>query len=420
MKIIITISASIRKGHLPAFTGEIHSYKCELQKIVRSGGDADYDVFDMEIIYSNNEQYRQFLAAISSAKNIYHIHSISNTLEENIAGGLLRVCGKMQIDTRHDYEMKVLGSTALIEEKIASGGGTPYSGISRSVGLITALRRRVEMAPGTILDRHVKMEKDAVILNRVSDLNGFPLIILFQQTEDLIKTIQGIEAGFSALRVLEIEDLDDITAYEQLVSDMTVPVLSRQYDEIPVNLLVELHHLLEKNSTTLNDNTIGIIGINIGVVRLTRLMHRLGCPRVLGYDNNEKLMLGFEKSGGLATTPENIFSNSDLILLFKNHFTIDEFNKIRSGQMIISLIDEEDLEKNIISEKGVKEYIPRDRIDSTLLFPGIVRGIVKSGKGIQHDEAAIDLSGKILKLMGPGRDGVQLFSDIHEKISDLF
>ncbi len=419
MKIIVHLSISVKQGRLSALVEAFSSHGCELHKILLSESNSENDTFDLEIVYTDVEKYRQLLDTIEGARALYTIHSINNLLEDQITGGLLTVSGKMPIENQNDYEMKVLGSSALIHEKISAGQAGRYSGISRNIGLLCALRKRLDMPQDLLPVKYVDIEKDAIVLHRFTGLNGIPVIIVYQQNEDLVKTIQGIESTFSAVRILDIEDVEDISIYEYLNSEISMPVLSFRHDEIPLSMLIEISRLLEKNGLVLRDNTIGVIGINVSVLRLTRLLSRLGCPRVLGYDNNEKLMLSFEKSGGLATTPENIFSNSDLILLVKNHFTIDEFNKIRSGQMIISTIDEEDLEKTIINEKGVKEYIPKEHLDTTILFPGILAGMIKSGRKTLSDESILELSKGIQKLYGTGGSRISLFSDIHEKVARI-
>jgi hypothetical protein len=136
-------------------------------------------------------------------------------------------------------------------------------------------------------------------------------------------------------------------------------------------MLSEILHLLDRDHIALSDATAGIIGIECGSLRITRILNGLAVTGAC-YDHNEKLMLTFEKAGGLATTPENIFNNSDVILLFRNHFTIDEFHRIRAGQIVISLIDFDELEMGIISEKGIRDFVPRQRIDTAVVFPGLL------------------------------------------------
>jgi len=176
-------------------------------------------------------------------------------------------------------------------------------------------------------------------------------------------------------------------------------------------------HLLERDHIELAEATAGIIGIECGSLRMTRILHGLGCHRVLGYDHNEKLMLTFEKAGGLATTPENIFNNSDVILLFRNHFTIDEFHRIRAGQIVISLIDFDELEMGIIAEKGVRDFVPRQRIDTAVVFPGLLGGMLKTGVGEIDDGRMVEMARKINRQRARDKRPLSLFKNAHDLVA---
>ncbi len=162
-------------------------------------------------------------------------------------------------------------------------------------------------------------------------------------------------------------------------SEIDRPVLYREYDELPLLLTYAIMHIMKKKSMTREECNAGIIGIDLCALRLTRILLSMGISRVLGSDNNEKLMMNFEKEGGLATTQENIFSNTDIIILLKNHFTIDDLARIRPGQVIISLIDDEDIDQEIIERKGIRDFIHGRWCDLSVIFPGLIAGMLKTG-----------------------------------------
>jgi hypothetical protein len=417
MKVIVSMKVRVKHGGLPVFAEVLYKHACEPQKIQKESGDEESETFEIECIYSSGDRFQSLLDELNTRKEHITVLALRHVLEDGLRGGLLQVSGKMEIENPADYELKVQGAINVIVNKIADGAGQDYSGIYNSAGLLCAVKGRADLSVETIMERYAFIERDSVILNRFCGINGFPIMIQYQHIEDLIKTIKAVDASFSILRFTDIEDLVDLVVYEQVLSEMTLPVLSSGYDEIPLALLVETLNLTEKNGLSFANTNIGVIGITLSVLRLTRLFHRMGCPRVLGYDNNERLMLDFEKSGGMATTPENIFTNSDIILLFKNHFTIDEFNRIRSGQMMISLIDEEDYERTLIQEKGIKEYVPRGVIDPTVLFPGLVSGLRKSGKKNIPDAALVQLAHNIHMARSATAERPSLFGDTHVQIS---
>lgn len=417
MQLIVELQVKIGKGKLGVFTDELGRHGCTLRRLLLGESGESHEIYEAEIIYSDTEGYAAFMSAAGASRDSYQITGERNLLEDTIAGGLLNVSGKMRIETQADYEMRLLGSAALMREQIRKGKGDRCTGILRTVGMLGCVKKRADASAETIRLRHADLERDAAITNHFTGLNALPIIITFTQTEDLVKTIQGIEAGFAAMRITGVEDLDDSAVYEQILSEMSLPAVSTAYDEIPLLLLAEILHLLDRDHIALSEATAGIIGIECGSLRMTRILHGLGCHRVLGYDHNEKLMLTFEKAGGLATTPENIFNNSDVILLFRNHFTIDEFHRIRAGQIVISLIDFDELEMGIISEKGVRDFVSRQRIDAAVVFPGLLSGILKTGsKGID-DGKIVETARKINRQRARDKRPLSLFQNAHDLVA---
>jgi len=419
MKIIVIITVSVKRGCLPQLMGELIDHGCDIQKIVRTGSASDSDVFDLEIVYADEERYKLAIDAIGAPKGPFQVLGIKNILEDSITGGLLRLSGKLPIENENDYEMRVLGSASMIVERISRGEWKRFSGITRNVGLVSALKKKTDLSPEAIHTNYTALERESITLQYFSGYNGLPLLVQYRQIEDLIKCIQSIDGTYSAVHFHHIEDVDDITPYEQLISDMAVTVTGSAYDTVPLCLATELLQLFDKYKMDFSDSNIGIIGINISSLRITRLLLSLGCLRVLGYDNNEKLMLTLEKAGGMATTPENIFDNTDVILLFKNHYTVDEFHKIRSGQIIISLIEEEEFERKIIKDKGIRAYLPKSSINASIFLPGLVRGMLGCDLQTINDAQLLELAGKLKTLKGRKASALSFFSDIHDRIAQF-
>jgi malate dehydrogenase (oxaloacetate-decarboxylating) len=336
-------------------------------------------------------------------------------LEKEILGGMLKICGKMSVDNLIDYEMNVLGATELTLNMMR-GGQDPskYSGISKNVGLFCGIP-----AGSNPEQNHFKLytllERDSIIINKFTGLNAFPILVKLNQFDDFIKIIQGVESTFAAIRIFNLEDIDDISLYERIYDEINVPILAQYSDEIPLNLLIAVSHLLTKNNIEKKNCTVGIIGINIGSLRTVRLLIKLGFQRILGSDNNIKRMHSFEREGGLATTQENILNNSDLIIIFKDQLDVNNLTKVGSGQILISLIDKE-FDINIIKERGIRDFLQSRWMDSSALFSGILKGLVDSKLKYLDDDKLIKLSNKIVASKAEEEILPDVFSELHQNI----
>ena len=418
MKLITEITIYIKRGFLPHLTNEIYKRGFKLQRLTQIESNEETDTFVIDILYNNSDKFKGLIDKIVKHDNNFKIKSIKNPVEEKLLGGFLNVSGKMPLGNIFDYETNINGAFNLILEKIDEEVDTfKYTGISKNIGIFSGTKPDVE-SEKDISKMYVQDERDSVIINNFSGLNAFPFIIKFSQIEEFIKILHGIESTFVAFRISNIEEISDISLYNLLYSDLSKPILSKFYDEIPLFLLIAIKHIIHKHKIDLNESNIGIIGIDISSLRITRLLVKLGCSRILGCDNNEQLMLRFEKEGGLATTQENIFKNSDIIIFIKDHYEDDDIYKIGPGLIIISLIDKL-IDENIIKECSVREYISGEYMNLSLLFPGILKGLVKSNIIFLDDEKIISLSNRIFGLSSEEEILPDLFSDIHERVSEF-
>jgi malate dehydrogenase (oxaloacetate-decarboxylating) len=378
----------------------------------------EFDLFRIEIFYSNKEKFKGLLDKITKHESNFQIVSFENDPEEEIKGGFLTVSGKMDIENVLDYELKIQGVSELALELIKTGEeNIKYTGISKNIGLISGIRT-TEDSNYNLLKSYILMERDAIIINKFTGMNAFPLIIKFNDIDDFIKTLQRIEKTFSAIRICSLEEIDDITVYEQIFSDCSLPILSQYYDEIPVAVLTAIFHLLEKNKLDVTNKNMGFIGLNAASLRLTGLLLKTGFYRILGCDSNMKLMHNFEKQGGLATTQENIFNNSDIIILFKDFFSEDDEKKIGSAQIVISLIDSQ-MDTSGLKAKGTREILNYGWMDLAGLYPGILKGLLASGIKRLYDDSITKLSKKIVEIKSGEEIIPNVFSGVHEKIEKV-
>ncbi len=418
MRLLSIINIRIRNGYLPHLTNEIYKRGCEIRRSALLEDTGTYDIFQFEIFYSNKEKFKGLLDKITKHEDNFQIISFENDHEEEITGGLLDVTGKIPIESQIDYEMKVLGLSDLALDFINNNeDNIKYTGISKNIGLVSGFKDDNDSKNG-LLKSYVLKERDSIIINKFAGLNAFPFIIKFSDVYDFIKTLQRIESTFSALRICDIEEVDDTSVYEQLYSESSLPITTQSYDELPLYILTVINYLIEKYELKMDSMNIGFIGLNISTLRLTNLILKVGFYRVLGCDKNVKFMHAFEKEGGLATSEENIFKNSDIIILFKNDFNKNEFNNIGSGQTLISLIDEE-LDTADLKDKGVKEIIHNRYMDLSILFPGILKGLIGTGLKRLEDDMLINLSKKILATKPLDNILPNVFSNVHDTIIEF-
>jgi hypothetical protein len=418
MRLINEITVIIKKKSFPSFIDELYKRDCgilELQHIEETG---EGTLYTMRVSSNNLKRFEEFITIIGSAGEKYKIVSTKNVIEERVVGGLISVTGRMPVESISDLNTSVLGAADLIHEKIKNEDGVRYTGISRSVCLLAGIRADEEGGRVHLLHEYASAERDAVIINKFSGLNGYPLAIRYDHPEDIITVMKKIERNYSAIRIQRIDDAS-LMLYELIFSDLTVPVVSMEHDDIPLILLTYIIRIMTKYRLKAEETTIGFIGIDLSAIRLTRVLDKIGFRRILGYDHGETAMLVLENQGGLATTDENIFGNADITVLLKNNFDHDEYSKIRPGQFVISFMEEEIPDIESVSGKGIREFIKRDVTQLSAVIPGILRGVIDANIGNISDARLVEYAKKLVGFLSETFEFPHLFGDIHEKIAKV-
>lgn len=416
MKLLSKIAIRIKRGYLPHFINELCKSGCALKSLESLEILPEGERFSAEVLYDTAEQFRTVIQKFKRHPENFSVESVANLLENFLHGGMLDVLGKGKFETKADYEMMVQGGAGMIIDKIRSGeNAEDFSGMFFNVAMINCMRVKSEKSDVNRFIFHTNAERDCVVLKKFTGLNGLPLLMRADHPEDIVKVLKSIEESFSLIRMMEIEGASDASLVSYINSEIERPVLYRDYDELPLLMTYAVMKISQKKRIAYDDCNAGMIGLDLPAIRLTRLLKSLGFARVLGCDNNEKCMMNVEKEGALATTQENIFSNSDVIFLFKNHFTVADLSKVRPGQVIVSLLDDEEVDREIIANRGVKDYIPGEYLDLSIVFPGLAAGMKKSSIHHLEDQhlikAAASMAEMKIESLFP-----DIFSEVHAVI----
>jgi len=414
VRLISEIKVSVETGRFPDLMSLVFAGGCEISGLELLHKEGARDIYAIEVLYNSQRNFKGLVDSIKKNEDHFGLISVNNVLEEMIRGGMLYLGSKIPLENDNDFQMNILGTAELVHSRIDEGLGDGCTGISRAVGYINGIKSGSDRNDAAFYHHYIDSELESIMLNRFSDLMGMPLIISYDHGEDLIRSLQRIEASVSALKIRHV-NRNDIQLYEQIYSAVSKPVVSSYYDDIPAVVMAMLLKIQQKNRLKVRESTVGIIGIDVSSIRFTKMLIKMGFMKVLGYDISEKQMLTFENMGGLATTIENIFGNTDIMIIVKNDFTLEDYQYIRPGQVIISLVEPGRINRELIRDRGVREFAQVSIGDIAPVVPGLMRGAISSGRQFDDDrliKIAKDLSGHI----SDSYRMPELFSGIHEII----
>ena len=419
MKIAAEMTIEIGEGKVPSVIDLLCANSCEIGRMTLTQKTGNVSLYNFNIIYSDSLQFRRVIAFFNDENNECRLVSVKNYFDEMVNGGFITVAGKMKIDNIEDYQMNVLGTGEIIREKIESSDDPrSFSGIGRAAALFSGVIDRSGKTGKRIYHLHSDAELDAAVLQRFTGMNGYPVVARFDLVEDVVKFLKSIEPGFSSMRLEHIDDDDSMAVYDQILQALNIPVISKKYDEIPVCILAAVLKLAAKHRFRLKDCNVGFIGLDVSAIRCAGLLRKAGCMRVLGFDNNEKSMLHFEKESGLATTAENIFSNADIVVLMKNQFTETDLVRMRPGLAVLSMLNDSAAESVVSQRKGCRECVVGDWFDTAILYPGMLAGASGSERTGFGDDVILSLAEMLAnEEAGGGRFFPDIFSGIHDRVS---
>ena len=420
MKIIAEINIKVKKGFIPAMTLELYKRDCEIQRMTLKDTGEEFDGYSIEVVYSDISKFRLLEHHLSQFSDKYQLLDIRNVLDETIKNGLLVTGSRLTIDNERDYEMNVLGASAMMLDNIErSDDPELHSSLSKNIAMISCIKSSLDKGNVRKYENFVEAERDALVAHRFQGCNAFPFILRYEVNEDIIRSINAIGDTFAAIRIVHTDEYEELSIFGNIQSHIKLPVLFSEYDEMPAYLLAAILKLAAKHGMSLPDCTIGFIGLGISSMRLTRILTKTRGMHILGYDHDEKLMLGFEQCGGLATIAANVFSNADLVIIAKDHFEEPDLFKMRPGLVLMTLGNNQG-SGALFSGRSFREHVAISNVDLSIIFPPLI-GAMTSGKLAQIDDVFIrQLAEKISGFntetgLFPG-----VFSGIHRELSSLF
>jgi len=385
MKLIAELTLQCQPDKLPLLIETINNHNCEVRVIEfkeerNSGG-----IYYCEIMYTRRDSYKDLVEWGLDAQGIVLLE-LRDMLGEQLKGGLISVRSRSDIQNSNDYDLKVLAPYAVALEKISAHEmDKELLSIETNIGLVTGSHTAQTEYSTEELTMYLNSERDSVFMGISVNLNGYPLLVRFAQVEDFVKTIRQFSPGFAALRITGIISTQAFDIYQQLNDENLPPVLRHELDEVPLYLFITISRALKQFASEDNNSTIGIIGIDAASLRLTRLLSGAGYGRVLGYDHNDRLVLSSENEGGMATNPENVFGNADIIILLKNHYTIDDFYRIQPGQIIYYQVDDDDIDFDVVEEKGLRGAFKIYPSRAAMLSAGLLKGMIDADIRLLND-----------------------------------
>jgi len=392
MKLYITLTFRCDDKNFLLFIQKVIQTDCTIQSINYISSEHTYKIYKAELVYTDRRLFKEkILQWITKECTLIECSDIMN---QGIDGGLLKVSSKIPFETPDEFEGKVLGYFELIKDNTITKDTYRYTGISKNIGMIILNEEKNELQPDEIYN-YLLIERDSLIISHCNNYNPQPLLLKYKSKEDIIKTLYSVSGNYALMRVAIMNNIEDISLFHQM-SEVTPPIINREFDEIPLYITVKIMNLLKLHNIKLSDSVVGFIGVTTSLLRCTRLLNSIGCSKVLGFDPNEKNLYYFEKESGIATSTDNVFENADILLFVSDICENIDYYKLQKGQLVLSN-PAIHFDMLISEERGVKanEYLNIE--NSYLLLPGIIDMMLMNDIKTLNDNCLINIARALVK-----------------------
>jgi hypothetical protein len=417
MKLIASATIKMKKNILPQFIATLYKYNLEVNAINLTESDSKWEEYSIDIVYSVKKDLVRLVDTLKKNTEYFKDVAVTSTLEDKIKEGILITSSKIEIENINDIHTGLIGGNKLIHEKIESDLQKNYCASFNSVALICGVKISDERDDRLFYHLYADSERDSVLIRRFTGKNSFPIVIKYNSIEDMIKIIKGIEQNFCCLRIMNNDEDDYLLA--NIKDLLTSPFIFRELDENPIYYLSIINTLSRKNDIVPSETSIGIIGLTNSTIKLTSLLEQSGYLKVLGYDSSERRMMLFENRRGLATTIENVISNSDILMIMDEKISYDYINSFRAGQIIISGITEDFGDEKSLETRGVRELIKIEDTGYLSLLPGLLNAFIESSEKCLSDSMLINIASCISKHMDNQYDLPNLFNNMDLGIKEV-
>lgn len=264
------------------------------------------------------------------------------------------------------------------------------------------------------------MEGKCAILQEMAGIDGFPIVLDTQDTEEIIKTIVNIAPGFGAINLEDISAPRCFEIEERLKKLLPMPIMHDDQHGTAIVVLAGLINASKVVKKKFTDLKVVIVGAGAAGRAITLLLIKSGLTNVVVTDSagviyrGRKGMAPYKNSLAKITNPKNVkgtvqdaVTGSDVVIGVSGPGTITKIHVATMAEdaIVFALAnpipeitpeDAHDAGARIVAT-GRSDYA--NQINNSLVFPGIFRGALDRGVTKITDEMKLAAAKKIAGLV---------------------
>jgi len=267
------------------------------------------------------------------------------------------------------------------------------------------------------------MEGKSALLNHFSGIQAFPIALKTQDPEKIIETIKLLEPNFSAIMLEDISAPNCVYIESRLQKELDIPVFHDDQHGTAIVVLAALINALKIVDKRIEDIKVVVTGLGAAGSAIIKLLHKLGVKEIYGYDLlgvvtkkkyskynfvikqliDDKILKYADESYDLETLLENkdVFIGVSAKNILKAHM----IQKMNLDPIVFAMANPDpEILPDKAKEAGVRiigtgrsDY--PNQINNVLVFPGLMKGVLKSRIKTINDDIKIASAKAIAKMV---------------------
>jgi len=271
--------------------------------------------------------------------------------------------------------------------------------IGRSVAICTNGTRVLGLGDiGPVASMPV-MEGKAVFYQQLAHVSAMPILIDTKDVDEFVETVKRIAPGFGGIHLEDISAPECFEIEARLIEALPQPVMHDDVHGTAVVTLAAAIVACRQAGLTLEDETVGQIGLGAAGFGIASLMVDGKAHRVLASDPNEATHERARKKGIEVTDMETLMREADVVVATTGVSGLIKPEMVRKGQVILALTNPHpEIEPEDAIEAGAAFAADGTSVNNVLGYPGIFRGALLAGAGEINLEMKLAAAETLAKL----------------------
>jgi malate dehydrogenase (oxaloacetate-decarboxylating) len=281
-------------------------------------------------------------------------------------------------DMRDVYTPGVARACVAISEDPSLAGELTM--IGRSVAVCTNGTRVLGLGDiGPVASMPV-MEGKAVFYHQLAHVSAMPILVDTKDVEEFVETVVRISPTFGGIHLEDISAPECFEIESRLIKALDKPVMHDDVHGTAVVTLAAAIVACNHAGLTLQEETVGQIGLGAAGFGIAALMVDAGAKRVLGSDPNGLSHERARRKGIEIVDMETVMREADVVVATTGVAGLIDPEMVRDGQVILALTNPyPEIEPEAATRAGAAFAADGTSVNNVLGYPGIFRGALLAG-----------------------------------------